>query len=114
SQATSSLIWLLEGGRFRVVASYNVPTDSPSELGIADAPNLFRVIRDGMTHHIGNTESDPRMTPEALKMSRAMGVRATLPVPLRRDREAIGALMVLRSTSGTFTDGQVKLLKTFA
>src|SRR5262249_42054696 len=64
--------------------------------------------------HIGNTESDPRMTPEALKMIRAMGVRATLAVPMRRDREAIGALMVLRSTSGTFTDGQVELLKTFA
>src|SRR5262249_29429863 len=27
---------------------------------------------------------------------------------------AIGALMVLRNTSGTFTDGQVELLKTFA
>src|SRR5215470_10473325 len=113
-QATSSLIWLLEGDRFRIGAPYNVPPDSPSELGIADAPNLFRVIRDGMTHHIGDTENDPRMTPEALKMSRAMGVRATLAVPMRRDREAIGALMVLRSTSGAFTDGQVELLKTFA
>src|SRR5499425_1744943 len=113
-QATSSLIWLLEGDRFRIGAPYNVPPDSPSELGITDAPNLFRVIRDGMIHHIGDTESDSRMTLEALKMSRAMGVRATLAVPMRRDREAIGALMVLRSTSGTFTDGQVELLKTFA
>jgi len=113
-QATSSLIWLLEGDRFRVVASHNVPPDSPSELGIADAPNLFRVIHDGMTHHIGNTENDPRMTPEALKMTRVMGVRATLAVPMRRDREAIGALMVLRGTPGEFTEGQVELLKTFA
>src|SRR5215468_10952597 len=113
-QATSSLIWLLEGDRFRIGAPYNVPPDSPSELGITDAPNLFRVIHDGMINHIGDTESDSRMTPEALKMSRAMGVRATLAVPMRRDREAIGALMVLRSTSGTFTDGQVELLKTFA
>jgi len=113
-QATSSLIWLLEGDRFRIGAPYNVPPDSPSELGIADAPNLFRVIRDGMIHHIGDTESDPRVTPEALKMARAMGVRATLAVPMRRDREAIGALMVLRRTPGTFTDGQVELLKTFA
>ncbi len=59
-QATSSMIWLLEGDRFRIVVPYNLPPDSPSELGIADAPNLLRVIHDGMTHHIGDTESETR------------------------------------------------------
>src|SRR5215472_3957502 len=103
-QATSSFVWLLEGDRFRVVAPYNVLPDSPAELGVADAPNLMRVFHDGTTLHVGDTENDPRMTSEALKMTRAMGARATLMVPMRRDREAIGALMVLRNTPGAFTD----------
>src|SRR5262249_44513191 len=113
-QATSSLIWLLEGDRFRVVAPYSVPPESPSEIGVADAPNLFRVIHDGTTHHIGDIESDPRVTPGALNITRAMGARAVLQVPMVRDREVIGALTVLRDTPGMFASGQVAVLKTFA
>src|SRR5262249_50909394 len=113
-QATSSLIWLLEGDRFRVVAPYSVPPESPSEIGVADAPNLFRVIHDGTTHHVGDIESDPRVTPGALNITRAMGARAVLQVPMVRDREVIGALTVLRDTPGMFAPGQVELLKTFA
>jgi GAF domain-containing protein len=113
-QATSSFVWLLEGDRFRVVAPYNVPSDSPSELGVADAPNLIRVFDDGTALHVGDTESDPRMTSRALEMTQAMGARATLMVPMRRDLEAIGSLMVLRDSPGAFTDGQIELLKTFA
>ena len=113
-QATSSLIWLLEGDRFRVVAPYSVPPESPSEIGVADAPNLFRVIHDGTTHHIGDIESDPRVTPGALNITQAMGARAVLQVPMVRDREVIGALTVLRDTPGMFASGKVELLKTFA
>src|SRR4029453_11931576 len=49
-----------------------------------------------------------------LEMTRAMGARAPLMVPMRRDLEAIGSLMVLRDSPGAFTDGQIELLKTFA
>src|SRR5215472_13108302 len=112
--ATSSLIWLLEGDRFRVVAPYSVPPDSPSEIGVADAPNLFRVIHDGTTHHVADIENDPRVTPGALNITRAMGARAVLQAPMVRDREVIGALTVLRDTPGMFASGQVELLKTFA
>ena len=107
-------IWLLDGDWLRVTAPYNVPDDFPMGIRVMDAPNATRVIRDGMTFNVADTEDDPRITAEALKMARAMGVRANLAVPLRRDREAIGALTVYRDTPGIFPESQVELLKTFA
>ena len=113
-QATSSLLWLLEGDRLRIVAPDNLPRNSPTELAVANAPNLSRTIRDGTIHNIGDTENDPRITGEAFRLARLMGARAVLTVPMRRDREGIGALTVYRRSPGVFTDGQVELLKTFA
>jgi two-component system, NtrC family, sensor kinase len=113
-QATSSLLWLLEGDRLRIVAPDNLPRNSPTELAVANAPNLSRTIRDGAIHNIGDTENDPRITGEAFRLARLMGARAVLTVPMRRDREGIGALTVYRRSPGVFTDGQVELLKTFA
>src|SRR5215831_12708565 len=113
-QATSSLIWLLEGDRLRIVAPDNLPRNSPTELALANAPNLTRTIREGTTHNIGDTESDSRITGESLRLARLMGARAVLTVPMRRDREGIGALTVFREAPGAFTDGQVDLLKMFA
>jgi len=107
-------IWLLEGDWLRLVAPYNTPVGFPTGLHVADAPNAVRVIRDGLVFNVGDSESDPRITAEALKMTRAMGSRAVLMVPMKRDREAIGALTVNRGAPGVFTDGQIELLRTFA
>src|SRR5262245_57595652 len=107
-------IWLQEGDWLRLAAPYNAPADFPAGLDVADAPNAVRVIREGLVFNVGDSESDPQITAEALKMTRAMGSRAVLMVPMRRDREAIGALTVNRGAPGAFTDSQVELLKTFA
>ena len=112
--ATMSWIWLQEGDWLKMAAPYNVPPGFTAGLSVANAPNATRVIREGTIHHIGDTEDDSRMTPEALKQARTLGVRAALMVPMRRDREAIGALTVYRSAPGPFSDTQVKLLETFA
>jgi GAF domain-containing protein len=115
-RVSTSWIWLMEGDWLRVVAPYNVPPDFPQGMTVSEAPNAARVIRDGITLNIGDTQDadDLRMTPMARRLSQALGTRALLTVPLRRGDEAIGALTVQRNTPGTFPATQVELLKTFA
>src|SRR5262249_37116771 len=113
-QATASWIWMLEGDRLTIASPYNVSADFPIELEVSNFPNTTRVIRDGIIFHVTDSESEPRVTPAARTMTRALGTRAFLMVPMRRDRKAIGALMVHRTTPGSFSDSQIELLKTFA
>ena len=43
-----------------------------------------------------------------------LGFRTILSIPLLREDEAIGALMIRRTEMRPFTDKQIELLKTFA
>src|SRR5215472_12907000 len=61
-----------------------------------------------------DVESDRSVPPSELAVARARGWRSIVAVPLLRDGRAIGSLAVTRSAPGTFADGQVALLQTFA
>src|SRR5262250_2109745 len=63
---------------------------------------------------ITDVESDRSVPPSELAVARARGWRSIVAVPLLRDGRAIGSLAVTRSAPGTFADGQVALLQTFA
>jgi GAF domain-containing protein len=52
--------------------------------------------------------------PEGQRQSREQGMRCTLSVPLMREGEAIGALVLRRLEPVAFSDKQVALLQTFA
>jgi GAF domain-containing protein/CheY-like chemotaxis protein/tetratricopeptide (TPR) repeat protein len=57
---------------------------------------------------------DAMELPERQKMVRArLGVRCSLAIPLLRDGEAIGALMLFRKRAGGFDDGEVALAESF-
>ncbi|TIT40839.1 MAG: GAF domain-containing protein, partial [Mesorhizobium sp.] len=47
-------------------------------------------------------------------MAHRLGFRTILAIPLLRDGEAVGALMIRRIEMRPFTDKQIALLKTFA
>ncbi|HET9480291.1 MAG TPA: GAF domain-containing protein [Candidatus Polarisedimenticolia bacterium] len=104
---------LLEGDWIRFVATYNLP-EWWTEMHIADAPNATRVIRDGMIFHVADVDTDARMTPEAFRRMQALGVRSFLMVPLQREAIPIGSIAAYRTETGSFSDQQVELLKTFA
>ena len=104
---------LLEGDWIRFVATYNLPAWW-TEMHIADAPNATRVIRDGMIFHVADVDTDARMTPEAFRRMQALGVRSFLMVPLQREAIPIGSIAAYRTETGSFSDQQVELLKTFA
>jgi PAS domain S-box-containing protein len=62
--------------------------------------------------HIPDVEADPDY--RAHEMTRAVGLRSGLYVPMMKDGEPIGAIMVARAEPGPFSDAHIGLLKTFA
>jgi GAF domain-containing protein len=74
-----------------------------------------RVVVDGTTLHVRDllsTEGDE--FPEAQEMARNQGHRTVLSVPLLRENEAIGAIVLRRVEVQPFSDKQIALLQTFA
>jgi len=65
--------------------------------------------------HVPDTEAiDSGVSPEGLRLARSAGNRSALIVPMRRERHALGAILVARRDAGPFSDEQIALLKTFA
>jgi len=71
-----------------------------------------RAILDRAVVHIPDIELDPEFQHRAL--SRAIGYRSGLWVPMLREGVPIGVIFVSRAEAGHFSDNQIQLLKTFA
>jgi GAF domain-containing protein len=110
-EATRGSVNLLQGEWIRHVGRF--PREGPTETHVSDAPNGARVIREGAIFHVTDTESDSRVTPEALRRLRSLGARAFVTVPMKQDIP-IGSITVYRSTPGGFPQNHVALLQTFA
>jgi GAF domain-containing protein len=71
-----------------------------------------RAILERAIVHIPDVEIDPEYQAQAL--SRAIGFRSGVFVPMLREGVPIGAIMVARAEAGPFSDSEIALLKTFA
>jgi two-component system, NtrC family, sensor kinase len=74
-----------------------------------------RSVVDKIPIHVSDVFSeDGAQFPEARELSRSVGVRSILSVPMLRENESIGAILLRRTEVHPFTDKQISLLQTFA
>jgi signal transduction histidine kinase len=88
-------------------ASHRVPPARPTR-----ARGSGRAILERAVVHIPDIELDPEYQPHDL--SRAIGFRSLLNVPMLREGVPIGVILVARAGAGPFSDNEIELLKTFA
>ena len=71
-----------------------------------------RAILERAVVHIPDVEADAEYRNQPL--TRAVGMRSALFVPIIREGAPLGVIVVARAEPGPFSDDQIKLLKTFA
>jgi PAS domain S-box-containing protein len=73
-----------------------------------------RAFIDQKPIHVHDLQAERDEFPEGMEMAREMGHRSIVSVPLLREGESIGALVLRRSEVNPFSEKQITLLQTFA
>jgi GAF domain-containing protein len=73
-----------------------------------------RVVRTGAVEFRTDILSEPNVPPGAKVAARARGYRCILVVPMLREGNAIGTIVVTRRDPGPFSKNEIELLQTFA
>ena len=89
------------------------PTPFPNRIDDENHPPSRAIMRREVVHLPDILEAE-WVSPRIKEHVRKIGVRAELFVPLIRDDDAVGVIIVNRPTPGPFTEKQIALLKTFA
>jgi two-component system NtrC family sensor kinase len=113
-EAYDSVIRLCEGELLRVRAHHGpIPVDfGGSPIGRGWVTGRAFVDREPV--HVHDLQAAADEFPDGSAYARRFGHRTILAVPLVRENEAIGALVIRRAEVRPFTDKQIALLTTFA
>jgi GAF domain-containing protein len=109
----------LQGGLIHLVASHNW-----SPEGLAVSERLFpmppdrdhltaHAIRESRIIHTHRMHDDPAVPATSRELAIAQGYQTLLVVPMLREGQAVGAIIVAKA-EGPFSESQIELLKTFA
>jgi GAF domain-containing protein len=112
-------VFRFDGHLIHFEAEYNWPPEAleryrqtfPRAPGTENV--ITRTILQRRVVHVPDIRDDPSL-PLSQSLSRAVGYRSALSVPMLRDGRAVGAVAVARTAPGSFSESQIALLQTFA
>jgi GAF domain-containing protein len=116
-------LWLCEGDAFRISAMHGAPPAYAEFLRrtpvVRPLPGhaIGRVARTKQVVHIADVLLEPaynKTSPSQIGTVDLAGARTVLAVPLLKDEELIGAIVIYRQEVRSFTDKEIQLLENFA
>jgi len=115
-EARRGLIYRLDDQVLRVVATHNASEVlrafiESHPLALARASAAGRASVERRTIHIQDVVADPEYTYGATQVD---PVRTVLAIPMLRDNELLGVIVIYRHEIRPFNDGQIALMETFA
>jgi two-component system, NtrC family, sensor kinase len=120
-EADMAAIARKKGGAFYYDTVHNFPSGFEEFFkGVPHEPTRATVIGrtrlEGKIIQVPDVLTDPEyiMTPERAEVQRKAGFRTVVGVPLLREVNRIGVIVLLRTTVRPFTEKQIELLTTFA
>src|SRR6516164_8911960 len=116
-------IFRWEGDALRLVATYNTPpafVEARSQLPLRRTQKnpIGEMLATKTVLHVDDLAADERFTkrsdPNIIAAVELGGIRTFLAVPMLKDGELIGALIVYRQEVRPFSEKQIELVKNFA
>ena len=112
-------LWLREGDDFRIAAIHGAPREYRDYLRREPIAHrtiaLDHVVKTKQVYQVADAKSVPTLS-DKLRIAtiELAGTRTLLGVPLLKDEEVIGVIVIYRQEVRPFTDKQIELLTNFA